>query len=299
MTIRHGLSEPVRPSRVVVLGGSGFVGRAILEELGRLNVPAVSVSSQEVDLCRPEAVEQLRRLVRQEDALVFVSALTPDKGKDAGTLMRNLAMGQQVSALVEQPACSHVVYVSSDAVYSDAVCLIRETSPCDPATFHGLMHLVRERMITLALQPSRTPLLILRPSLLYGPGDTHNGYGPNRFLRSAREERRIVLIGQGEEKRDHVFIRDLSRLIGLCLFHRSAGTLDVATGISTSFAEVAQGVAALFEERVAIESRPRVQPVTHRHFDIAALIKAFPPFRFASLQEGLMHSLSAEVMMHG
>jgi len=293
MTIRHGLSEPVRPSRAVVLGGSGFVGRAIIEELGRLDVPAVSVSSREVDLCRPEAVERLRGLVRPEDAVVFVSALTPDKGKDAGTLMRNLAMGRQVSALVEQPACSHVVYISSDAVYSDAVSLIRETSPCDPATFHGLMHLVRERMLRQAVQRSRLPLFIVRPCAVYGPGDPHNSYGPNRFVRAALAERTITLFGRGEEKRDHLFIDDVARVAALGMCHRSDGVVNVASGVSVSFADLAGLVAELSGEPVRIVPTPRQTPVTHRHLDPAALLRAFPAFRPTPLRVGLTETLAS------
>ena len=292
MMIRHGVAEPVRPSRVVVLGGSGFVGRAIMEELSRLSVPAVSVSSREADLCHPEAVEVLRGLVRREDAVVFVSALTPDKGKDAGTLMRNLAMGRTVSALVEQPTCSHVVYLSSDAVYSDAVSLIRESSPCDPATFHGLMHLVRERMLRQAVQRSRLPLFIIRPCAVYGPGDSHNSYGPNRFVRTALAERTITLFGQGEERRDHVFIRDVARLAGLGLQHRSDGIANAATGAAVSFAHLARMIAELSGESVRIESTPRQAPVTHRHVDPAAVLRAFPTFRPTLLRVGLAETIT-------
>src|SRR2546428_337223 len=80
---------------------------------------------------------------------------------------------------------AQVVYVGTDAVYDDDTNPVRESSPCQPSSFHGTMHLARERMLIETLRPARTPLAMLRPSLLYGPGDTHNGYGPNRFVRSA------------------------------------------------------------------------------------------------------------------
>jgi nucleoside-diphosphate-sugar epimerase len=134
---------------------------------------------------------------------------------------------------------------------------------------------------------------------LYGSGDTHDGYGPNRFLRTAREEHRITLFGNGEEKRDHVYIGDLSRLIGLCLAHRSEGVLNVATGTSTSFSDVARIIAGLYQDEVLIDHQPHNGPITHRHFDIANLIRAFPSFRSTPLQEGLPRSVNAEVVVHG
>ena len=289
--IKHHHATPVAPSRVVVLGASGFVGRNLVSHLTGLGIAMVALSSAEIDLCKPESVTALQRVVREDAALVIVSAITPDKGKDIRTLMKNLKMGEHVSTFLEQTVCSHVVYISSDAVYEDGANPVRETSCCNPSSFHGLMHLARERMLTYALGKSGVPYIFLRPCALYGADDTHNSYGPNRFLRTARKECIITLFGNGEEKRDHVYIKDFSRLIGLCLMHRSEGTLNVATGISVSFFDLAQMIDGLCENEVQIECLPRRVPITHRHFDIALTLKAFPSFQHTSLQTGLAETL--------
>jgi nucleoside-diphosphate-sugar epimerase len=296
--IHHHHATPVPPSRVVVLGASGFVGGDLVRHLKTQGIPTVACSSRSLNLERPEAVEALREQVREDDALVFVSALTPDRGKDVRTLMRNLTMGQHVAAFLEKSRCGHAVYLSSDAVYDDAANPVRETSSCNPAGFHGLMHLVRERMLAPAAQQQKTPFLILRPSLLYGRADTHNGYGPNRFLRTAAQEGKITLFGQGEEQRDHVYIEDVSRLIGLSLAHRSAGVLDIATGESASFQEVAQTVARALRVDVRIECLPRSTPITHRHFDITLTRKAFPAFRYTALAAGIANCLKESAAAH-
>ena len=273
-----------------MLGASGFVGKDLVGQLKADGIDTLALSSRDVDLTQKESKDTLVRIVKPEDALVFVSALTPDRGRDVATFMRNLMMGENVAGFLEVSPCSQVIYISSDAVYEDDANPVRETSCCAPSGFHGLMHLVRERMLAHALGSSETPFLILRPSLLYGSGDTHNGYGPNRFLRSAREEAKISLFGNGEEKRDHVYVKDLSRLIGQCLDHQSCGVLNVATGDSVPFMEVAQAVAQLSDGDVEIETRPRATPITHRHFDIAQAIKGLPSFRFVSLETGLRES---------
>ena len=267
-------------NRVVVLGARGFLGGALM---GRLK-NAVPVGSAEVNLLEPTSVEKLRRIVRDGDALVFASALTPDKGKDVRTAMKNLAMGEHVAAVVEAVKFSHVIYISSDAVYADDANPVRETScPC-PSTLYGLMHLMRERMMLVAAQ--KTPVLMLRPCAMYGAGDTHNSYGPNRFMRTALKDRQIQLFGQGEEQRDHLHVNDCARLIELCLQQRTAGVLNAATGQAVSFMEVAQLVAGIVGD-VTVKGQPRSGPGTHRHFDVTGLIKAFPTFRFTPLEEGL------------
>jgi len=250
-------------------------------------IDAIGLGSAQVNLCDPSSVDLLRQMIRPDDTLVILSAWTPDKGRDVSTFMKNVTMGQHLSLFLQQSPCAHVIYLSSDAVYAEGLSLIREPSCASPSTLHGLMHLVREHLFREVLSPSKTPLLILRPCALYGPTDTHNGYGPNRFLRSAMNERTISLFGEGEEQRDHLYLDDLSRLIGSCVRQRTSGLLNVATGSAVSFAAAAKMVAELLEEPVRIISRLRQGPVTHRCFDVTALQRAFPSLRMTPLSEGL------------
>jgi nucleoside-diphosphate-sugar epimerase len=266
--------------RIVLLGAGGFLGGALARRLKNV----VALGSKDIDLTEPAAVEKLRGIVREGDGLVFAAALTPDKGKDARTAMKNLAMGEHVAAVVATEKFSHVVYISSDAVYADDANPVRETSCASPSTLYGLMHLTRERMILVA---SRAPVMIVRPCALYGAGDTHNSYGPNRFMRTALKDRQIQLFGQGEEQRDHLHVEDCARLIELCLQRRMAGVLNAATGKVVSFMQVAQTVAEIVGGEVQIKTQPRSGPVTHRHFDITELLRHFPSFRFTPLRDGL------------
>jgi nucleoside-diphosphate-sugar epimerase len=145
------------------------------------------------------------------------------------------------------------------------------------------MHLAREIMLRAAL---KLPLAILRPTLIYGAKDPHNGYGPNRFRRLAAKGEAITLFGEGEEKRDHVHVHDVAALVSAVVQHRSTGTLNIATGRSVSFREVAEMIAAL-SSPVEIRGTPRQNPITHRHFDITDCLKAFPEFHYISLRDGL------------
>lgn len=149
------------------------------------------------------------------------------------------------------------------------------------------MHLVRERALQATLKQMRTPFWIARPCSVYGSGDTHNGYGPNRFARTAKSEARIKLFGNGEERRDHIHVEDVARLLGLGIAECAEGVMNLATGKALSFMDVAQAVAEVSGKPVAIDCSPRQSPVTHRHFDITELVKRFPSFRFTSFKQGI------------
>jgi UDP-glucose 4-epimerase len=281
MLQHENLSQP-KPARAVVIGAGGFVGGAIVRELEREGVPLLGLTRQQVDLLGKGAAKELGNLLNPEDAVVFVSAIAPARNSVA--LLQNLVMAEQVIAAIKAQSVTHVVYISSDSVYADDANPVTERSCRQPSTMHGMMHAARELMLKSEL---KVPLAILRPTLLYGARDPHNGYGPNRFRRLAEKGEPITLFGEGEEQRDHVYIEDVARLTSLVLAHRSRGELNVATGSSVSFRAVAELVVRLADRPVEIRGTPRQNPITHRHFDIIECLKAFPQFRYTPLHEGL------------
>lgn len=283
--IAHQHLAPKNPERVVLLGARGFIGAAIRKELDARRIPCLSLASADLNLAETSAPDKLAAALKATDAVVMLAALTPDKGRDVATLMKNLAIMQNTCAAIGKTGCAHMVYFSSDAVYDSAVSRVSEDTPASPQDLYGTMHYTREIMAhSLAKVP---PVLVLRPTLIYGLDDTHNSYGPNRFRRVAQKDGRITLFGGGEETRDHIHVDDVAGLTLRCLLHRSTGTLNAATGISHSFYEVAEVVARQFKNTVEIVKTPRTSPVTHRHYDVTHTIKAFPDIRFISLEEGV------------
>lgn len=281
--ITHRLPVPRAPERVVLFGAHGFIGKVIQAKLQEEGVATLALASREVDLTSPASVAQISGTLKPTDAVVMLSALTPDKGRDIATLMKNLAMMQHLCAALEQTGCAHLVYFSSDAVYDIAVARVTEAVPASPQDLYGTMHRTREIMAS----ETKAPLLILRPTLVYGTDDTHNAYGPNRFRRMAQKDGKITLFGGGEEMRDHVHVDDVAKLTVRCLTHQATGILNVATGVSTPFRDVAGLVARQFGKPVEIVETPRANPITYRHYDVTGLLKAFPDIRFIPLADGI------------
>jgi UDP-glucose 4-epimerase len=284
--LEHLQAQPEKPARVVVIGAGGFVGGAVARELARDGVPVKGLTRKEVDLLQEGAADRLAAQLDAGDSVVFVSALAP--ARNTAMLLQNLRMGEAVGQALAARPVAHVVYISSDAVYADDANPVTERSCCQPSSMHGMMHAARELMLKSEVKAA---LAVLRPSLLYGARDPHNGYGPNRFRRLAEKGEAITLFGEGEEQRDHIFIDDVARLVRLVLDHRSRGVLNIATGGSTSFRAIAEKVVALAGKPVEIRGTPRQNPITHRHFDITACLKAFPQFRYTPLSEGLARAM--------
>ena len=189
----------------MVIGAGGFVGGAVVARLKHQGGNVLAVSRQDVDLLAPHAAESLKTLLRPSDAVVAVAARAPCK--DMSMLIDNMIITKTILGAIAAVEVSHVINISSDAVYPDEPVPLTEKTPAAPTTYHGVMHLARE--VAFAHEV-KAPLAILRPTLLYGVEDPHNGYGPNRFRRQANAGEDIVLFGDGEERRDHVLIDDVA-----------------------------------------------------------------------------------------
>ena len=282
--LKHHQAPPAPPKRVVLLGANGFVARAVIKYLVEKRTEVRAIGRNEINLVDDDAGKRLADELLPDDAIVFLSALTPDKGRGVGPFLDNVHMGAAVCAAIGAKTPAHIVYVSSDAVYPFGSVETNETSCTAPSDLYGAAHLAREIMLKTA---AKCPFAILRPTLIYGPGDTHNSYGANRFRRMAHKEGRITLFGAGEEMRDHIFIDDIVSLIDLTLQHRSAGVLNLVSGRSVSFADLARLVARQFPSPIEIVSTPRQTPVIHRKFDATNVHRAFPAFRLTPLEQGL------------
>jgi len=287
--LEHGQGEPLKPKRVVVVGAGGFVGGAVVRRLTRDGIPVQGLTRKELDLLADGAADRLGATLAPDDSVVFVSALAP--ARTPALLVQNLRMAEAFGQTLAARPVAHVVYVSSDAIYADDANPVTERSCCQPSSLHGMMHAVRELMLKTDV---KAPLAVLRPSLLYGARDPHNGYGPNRFRRLAQKDETITLFGEGEEQRDHVFIDDVAELAALVLAHRSRGVLNIATGTSASFRDIAHKVVALAGSKSEIRGTPRQNPITHRHFDTTDCLKAFPQFRYTPLDDGLARAMQPE-----
>lgn len=283
--IQHLFPEAVLPARVVVLGANGFIAGEIQSALRTRGIPVLPLGRPGLDLLAPGAAAALAAVLRADDVLLFASAHAPCK--DLPMLLENLRMAEAVCAALQKVPVAQVVYISSDAVYKDSAQPLTESSCAEPGALHGVMHLAREVALR---QTYAGPLALVRPTLVYGLNDPHNGYGPNRFRRLAAQAKDIVLFGEGEERRDHVDVEDVAELVTRIILQRSYGVANAVSGTLASFRELADFAVAEFDSVSAVKTSPRQGPMPHdgyRPFDNSALLRAFPGLRFKSWRAGL------------
>jgi nucleoside-diphosphate-sugar epimerase len=234
-------------NHILVFGKNGFLGKKFCASLLKQDVRFSSYSSKDINLLDEDSSKALKLIPKNNYEIIFFSALTPDKGKDEITLIKNLTMIKNFFLFFPKEYIEHFIYISSDAVYSLNNEIITDISIPNPQDLYGLMHLSREKIIETHLP--KTKFSILRLTGVYGFGDTHNSYGPNRFIQSALKDRKIQIFGSGNDVRSHIYIDDVIDTFNIVLKEKIFGTYCLSSEKSHSFIEIANLIKNYYKKK--------------------------------------------------
>tara|TARA_B110000259_G_C14014189_1_gene400699 strand:+ start:844 stop:1842 length:999 start_codon:yes stop_codon:yes gene_type:complete len=103
----------------------------------------------------------------------------------------------------------HFIYLSSSMVYGNfKENEVNEDTKCDPLGIYGALKYAGEKIIIAYNQVFDVPYTIIRPSALYGERCISRRVG-QIFIESALHNKEIFIDGDGEEKLDFTYIKDL------------------------------------------------------------------------------------------
>jgi UDP-glucose 4-epimerase len=273
--------------KLLIFGRNGFLAKELKIFILKKKFSHLFISSKQLDLTNINSAKKLLKF-RKSYNIVFLAAITPDKGKDENIFLKNISMINNFFKFFNLSSINHFTYISSDAVYSMKERIIDEKTITSPDDLYGMMHLVREKIIQSKIAEQK--LLILRPTIIYGKNDTHNSYGPNRFVRQIKDNKNITLFGKGLDVRDHIFVKDVVRIISYFSIHTIPGVFNIATGKSYTFKTVAKDIMKIFRSRKDLNYILNNGAITARYFNIKKLRKKIN-FNLSTLNKGIKNYL--------
>ena len=168
----------------LVVGGAGFIGSHLLEDLRRRGVeplvcadltaparPVAGVTYRYADVRRPLDLEPVGI-----DVIYNLAALVTTPGHPAADYYAtNVSGALSVCEFAAGNGIDTIVFTSTMSVYPTGEELKEESSPLDPVNAYGASKLLAERVHDLWLggSPSRR-LVLSRPAVVFGPGEHGN-----------------------------------------------------------------------------------------------------------------------------
>lgn len=275
-----------KSKKIIILGSGGFIGKNLYNYLSKQKIKVLGVSRKKIDFQLNDSSEKLGKILSSGDILVNACAVAPCRNID--DFLVNMKIISNIQKAIKKKHLNKYINISSDAVYPDIKKKLTEMIKPFPTSFHGLMHLNREFIINNSCH-KKTKINHLRPTLIYGNGDTHNGYGPNLFFKKFLKNEKIKIFGNGEEKRDHINIKDVIKIISKVISKNLDGNLNLVTGNLITFYEIANEFKK-FDKKLKIYKIKRKGKIPHngyRAFGNKKLKKFFPNLKFRSFKENL------------
>ncbi len=284
------MSPKNRFGKFVILGASGFVGKALADYYTAAGREVVRMGSRDLDLRSPDSSQKLSACLSRDTVLIIASAVTLDREKDSPDIFTaNVEILQHIARALQSVPVRHCIYFSSVSVYGDEVSNLRihEQTAVAPSTYYGAAKFAGEGLFTRLAQEAGFPLLILRPCRVYGPGLRYANYGPVKFVCDILRQGRVEIYGDGRELRDQLYIGDLVRMTDVLLLRTASGVYNLATGRTVSFRAILSALGKISPHKFRIVYKPRTRKLISQKFQIRKFLKLEPRFRFTTLAEGL------------
>jgi UDP-glucose 4-epimerase len=239
--------------RVLVTGGAGFIGGALVRHLAHRGDEVVVLDDLSASSASalPKGCELVRQDVSLPATAAAVERLAPDVVVHAAAQVSvvrsqadpdrdravNLVGTQHVVAGARAAGVRRFVFLSSGgAVYGEADGA-RETDLPRPASYYAIHKLAAEHYVAV----SGVPFAIARLANVYGPGQRSDLEGGvvAIFAEALAAARPVTIYGDGEQRRDFVHVADVvSAIVAMLDAEVVGGTWNVGSGTSISVNEL-------------------------------------------------------------
>jgi len=277
--------------RILVLGHSGFIGSEIMRVAATESpeVERIGLSYPELDLTKEDDVRSLVSYLDERTVVVLCSGIKKQMGDTLDYFSQNVQMVVNLCHLIQDYPIHRMIFFSSAEVYGEDVenTAITESTPVHPVSYYGIAKYASEGLLRKSVHGGGGSLVILRPPLVYGVGDTSRGYGPTGFIWAAARGQEITLWGDGTERREFVFVEDLSRIVNALVFHDYDGVVNVATSTSHTFKELLDVISILCPEGLHVSNKPRTKAKVDQGYLNDLLLKILPDCQFTPFEKGL------------
>lgn len=261
-------------AKVLVTGGAGFVGSNLVDELVKeghevLVIDNLSTGKKEYLNLKAKFVKKditnygsIKPLFKGVDCVFHLAAQARMQPSifDPATSFNNNALGTfNVLLASKENKVKRLVYSASSSAYGDQEKFpLKEDVPASPKNPYALFKYMGEEMCHLFYKLYGLPTVCLRYFNVYGERQSTVGaYATviGKFLKMKKDSQPLTIVGDGNQKRDFTYVKDVARANILAMKSKKAvgHTINIGAGRNYTINRVAK---LIDHEFVYIPERP-------------------------------------------
>lgn len=205
--------------RIAIIGGSGFIGTRLIEELQKDAPSLVNLDkaqsqrfSELTTICDVRDPEQLVEQLAGVDTVVLLAAEHRDDVRPNSLYYDvNVKGMQHVLAAMDHHGIRRIIFTSSVAIYGiDKPNAPTETDPADPFNHYGKSKWEAEEVLLNWQKAEKGRCsLVIRPTVVFGERNRGNVYNLLRQIYSGR----FLMIGSGTNRKSMAYVGNLVAFI--------------------------------------------------------------------------------------
>ncbi len=245
---------------ILVAGGSGLVGSAIVRELKRLNKDVIGISSKDVDLLdRGQTFEFINDLKPTAiiDSAAKVGGIGGNNSYPVEFLSQNLQIQSNLMDAAHAAKVSKFVFLGSSCIYpKDCAQPIKEEYLLTGAleqtnSAYAVAKIAGIELIKSYRKEYGYKWISVMPTNMYGPNDNfdlENGHVLPVLIRKFIEAKqsgsgKVTLWGSGSPLREFLHVDDLAKAIVLCMDkYDDSKQINIGSGQEVSIKDLASKI---------------------------------------------------------
>lgn len=277
--------------QLIIIGHTGFIGSELSNYYSTNNEfkEIKLISSKEVDLTSNKSIKYLKKQYKKNTVIIFCAGIKRQLGDNIDIFEKNMLITKNFAKSFSNNI-KKIIFFSSAAVYGEDTprhYKINENTNADPKSYYGLSKYISEIILKKTLEGKKTKLISLRLPLVYGLNDMSMGYGPTQFTMCSLKNKPIVLWGDGSEKREFVYVKDVAKLTALLQRSNYEGVINVVSGQSYNFRDITNILIKKHNLRSKVIRKKRSKPKIDIRFTSTNLKKIVNDYKFTSLTKGV------------